>query len=439
MNYNKYFKTEKNIFEYIQSKLTHEEIAIYDPKEIKQYLNYPNEYRDLGFDIYLPNGCKALDLSQKSGIEIKFRLTSNPRTFRNKFYNSYYPISQLYVIYVDNNKFSPLNDNGPITFLSIKELLERSGDDKIEWVEIEKRFDSNTLFNENIKDLARKCFMANPVTLFLGAGVGCSAGLPKWEDLLKNLFDYAHSKSRSTFNSSQYKDLYNECADSSIITGRLIQQIYRDANLNLKNAIYSILYKNNQFRSPLINIICELVMSPNRVNSIITYNYDNLIETALNEHYKHPTYSVCDNEPPQSAFPVIHVHGLIDYQNGAKSTIVLSETEYHDIYRRSYHWSNVEQLHALQRTSCFFIGLSMNDPNLRRLLDIVQGEAGSRTNNRGTMKHFAYIKSDEVGSRLSSNQQEFRKNFENILADLGVYVIWYDTFEDLPLELKKLL
>ena len=83
-------------------------------------------------------------------------------------------------------------------------------------------------------------------------------------------------------------------------------------------------------------------------------------------------YPIFGMNQPQQAFPIYHVHGFIPYDNSQiiKSVPILSEEEYHRVYANSYNWSNVEQIHALSRTTCIFIGLSMTDPNLRRLLDI---------------------------------------------------------------------
>lgn len=53
-----------------------------------------------------------------------------------------------------------------------------------------------------------------------------------------------------------------------------------------------------------------------------------------------------------------------------KEEIVLIENDNHRIYSEVFDWSNVEQLRALTRCTCFFAGLSLKDPNLRRLLEI---------------------------------------------------------------------
>ena len=95
---------------------------------------------------------------------------------------------------------------------------------------------------------------------------------------------------------------------------------------------------------------------------------------------------------------------------------MLGEKEYHKVYQEAYNWGNVEQLHALCRNVCFFIGLSMRDPNLRRLIDI--------SNDGGEIErvHYAFL-------RKSENDVPF---MEKIMRGFGVNCIWYDEHEDLP-------
>ena len=131
-------------------------------------------------------------------------------------------------------------------------------------------------------------------------------------------------------------------------------------------------------------------------------------------------------------------------------TVVFSEEEYHKRYSTAFHWSNVEQLHALTRTHCFFIGLSMTDPNLRRLLDTAKD-----MNRSNEVNHYAFLKRTELEKYCVSDvnkacryvhvseslidkkkQKEiYDLNYaviESIFMELGVNVIWYEDHNDLP-------
>ena len=132
----------------------------------------------------------------------------------------------------------------------------------------------------------------------------------------------------------------------------------------------------------------------------------------------------------QNEFPIYHVHGIIPEQLGSKAitpTAILCEEDYHEVYREAYLWSNIEQLHALNRNTCFFIGFSMTDPNLRRLLDISQKRTDGKAN------HFVFMQKKPFGSMSSPQQdKENRKIQQQILNELGLKVIWFDKFSDLP-------
>lgn len=182
----------------------------------------------------------------------------------------------------------------------------------------------------------------------------------------------------------------------------------------IRKALYGVEIRE----SKLVNAIVDCVDSK-KLRSIITYNYDDILERELIKR-KVSFFSVDGrNRPTAYQFPVFHVHGFIPSEEDKSydMNVVLSEDEYHALYNNAFHWSNIEQVHAMVQTTCFFIGLSMKDPNLRRLLDIAQ-QRGS-----GNPSHYAFLRRGEYKQPQKA---------ERIFYEMGVNVIWYERHNQLP-------
>jgi hypothetical protein len=109
---------------------------------------------------------------------------------------------------------------------------------------------------------------------------------------------------------------------------------------------------------------------------------------------------------------------------------VFSEDEYHTEYSDPYRWSNMTMISQLGRFSGLFVGLSLQDPNLRRLIDVTHRQYPDITN-------YAILtrKSPRAGasrSRESTLQDLFERVETESFEDLGVKVIWTDNFNEVP-------
>ena len=205
--------------------------------------------------------------------------------------------------------------------------------------------------------------------------------------------------------------------------------------------VREILYSNIDRESPLIKTICKIICDDSkRVQSVITYNYDDLIEEELKKRDLE-YYSVFRKNRSNDyyKFPIYHVHGFVP-QIGNASKIVLCEEDYHEIYSYAFHWSNIEQLHAFERNTCFFIGLSMNDPNLRRLLE------ESFKDSEQEQNHFVFLPRTPLFSsdvETPNRDEKIDKDFsirEEVLHNLGLQIIWYEDgkFEQINSILKQI-
>ena len=220
---------------------------------------------------------------------------------------------------------------------------------------------------DKILEIAKVSLQDKDFSLFFGAGVSMSAKLPSWWKLLEGLVNKSKQK---LLDKNDIDNLQQVCYDSSIVFGRFIRQMMetKSNGEDYYNAVHDALYAgNDSCTSPLIQEICNLILAKRQfAKSIITYNFDDVMERAM-DNVGIKNYSIFGMNQPQQAFPIYHVHGFIPYDNSQiiKSVPILSEEEYHRVYANSYNWSNVEQIHALSRRTCIFIGLSMTDPNLR--------------------------------------------------------------------------
>ena len=143
---------------------------------------------------------------------------------------------------------------------------------------------------------------------------------------------------------------------------------------------------------------------------------------------------------------IYHVHGYLPSEHEKRTknpNLIFSEEDYHRVYRDSYSWSNLVQLSALRENTCLFIGSSLTDPNLRRLLD-----ASSRKGEEA--RHFAFLKRDEIKNEIENNTGDknvkrkagkgvleiYQKIDDNIRTayyrELGLNIIWIDKYEEIP-------
>ncbi len=111
---------------------------------------------------------------------------------------------------------------------------------------------------------------------------------------------------------------------------------------------------------------------PQGVESVITYNYDNLLEGALCDYPHQSIYQ--QTHLDRQRLPIYHVHGYVPFEEPTiayEQDLVFTEDQYHRIARDPYHWSNLVQVQSLTGSATLMVGLSLSDRNMRRILDAI--------------------------------------------------------------------
>lgn len=378
------------------------------------------------FDFYLPKGVKKLGWPQDTYIEVKYRMAYDTATRLRQSYDIIKPKKLIVVVMsdVDYRSYRMLSNVLPvgrdIDVMSYDELRKKidaipkkndpKNENAIEEREIKYQRDKEI----SVLEKAKNALNNNKVSVFLGAGVSASAGVVTWDSLLEKLcIKRGLSKIDSDID--------------SVVKGRYIIDEYKQSQKEIPDEFYKdireILYANIR-TSNLISSIASLITKGN-IESIISYNYDNLVEREIRNKGKlcFPVFNKARSKEPNSLY-IYHVHGYVSHEEDDEySPIVLGEQEYHKIFQESYNWGNVEQLHALCRSTCFFIGLSMDDPNLRRLIDIsIEGSEVEPV-------HYAFLRRIEYNVPF----------MEKIMRGFGINCLWYDNYEELPTIINEMM
>lgn len=410
------------------------------------------------YDIFLPEGLKnairplggkyvSLDLKGPTGVEIKGRLLFDTISRYGDLYAellNHNEVSSFLLIYIEgqvpSSVYRYINHKykGRFHILSLEQFLDIQLPRNTRGSVISEATYDWRNDRDRTMEHAKVSIAENNFSLFLGAGVSMSANLPCWWNLLAGMINRCK---QGIFKEADLDQLTKVCCNSSIVMGRFIRMMMESKSNEEEfyQCLHEALYNGvDSYSSPLITEICHLIQfKRQQAQSIITYNFDDVMERAL-KSCGIGNYSIFGQNQPQQLFPIYHVHGFVPFENkeNIKSLPVLSEEEYHRVYANSYNWSNVEQIHALSRTTCIFIGLSMTDPNLRRLLDIANKDS------EADPRHFVFLPCiDSFGKNKAAEvkNNEAMRIQKEMFEELGLRVVWYKGHNDeLPKFIKAL-
>lgn len=317
--------------------------------------------------------------------------------------------------------------------------------------------------SEIIKELKQN-YKKEKLVLVLGAGVSMSFGLPTWDTLLQKLMMTTLEKEKNTSSilSKLFAKIFNP---SPLIAGRYLQKYFEKNNASFENEVRKILYQEIDRKTPsdLMDEIVRYCIAPGKspnLNSIITYNFDDILEyniqkSSLDLPYKTIYGKGIDVDAGE--LPIYHVHGYLPEKGKLTDAnqITFGESVYHKQYTDIYSWNNIVQINKFREFNCLFIGTSLTDPNTRRLLDIANQQ---RTTKKGS--HFIFklkykvedvqkalslllnketdllneksqasLELEETAKILVETIQTFE---ENDLSSFGIKTIWVDSYSEIP-------
>lgn len=279
------------------------------------------------------------------------------------------------------------------------------------------------------------------LTIVCGAGVSIDAKIPSWNTLLvrllKSMMNNLSSNKNINLKNISLEEFRKRLGPSSLVVGKYLKSnLGNDFLPELRDA----LYKDNPKTCDLIDAIVEVVR-PQRegkpLDSIITFNFDDLIEVNLKKN--NINYKAIFNEGIRNKaneLPIYHVHGYLPQKVKltSKNDVVFSEDAYHTQFTDPFSWSNLIQLNKLSQNNCLLVGISLTDPNMRRLLDVAKRKESSKLLN-----HFIIKKIPNLKSENGSNDELMMFLEEQDANDLGLNVLWVKKFDEIPKIIKRII
>lgn len=326
------------------------------------------------------------------------------------------------------------------------------------------------------------------LVLAIGAGVSKDSSVPTWEDLLRRIGKAClgpegiglvdRLKRERLTLPAVASVLRARCGSERCFTRHVRDALYRDfkpyrdlkaLRLPAARASRGVWHR---YRGQKLSMVLDATRSnrtlqavaalcavpagsayrrnPN-IHAILNFNLDAIFRTYVEARYGQPlvrTVERASKEPGRDKISVYHAHGFLRFdgkamrlQSESFDKVVLTEQNYFDFTNNPTGMFTYTFLHLLREHRCLFVGLSMQDDNIRRLLHYLRKERlaayleevtsrpaerrrAEREAERSASRHFALMKS--YGSRQVDDA------VAESLRQLGVTVLWFDRFRAVP-------
>lgn len=294
------------------------------------------------------------------------------------------------------------------------------------------------------------------VTLLLGAGVSIAAGLPLWTTLIHQMLTTMICEKLNDIRplTEAERAAISRLAEDNQESTPLTQVRYISSGMET-DEFYQVMRKSlygetvDYGASELLEAIAALskpIRTHKGLKSIITYNFDDLLEQKLaSKEIGYHSVSHEKDIPDPGVLNIYHVHGYLPQKEDSDLdpdiALVFSEEDYHELYRDVYSWSNLTQLSAFRESTCLFIGCSLEDPNLRRLLDVYRRSC-DEPRHYAILKRKALEKTEDIKKHFPGRLNEYRE-IDNDIRDryfesIGINVIWIDDYSEISSVLEEI-
>jgi hypothetical protein len=352
----------------------------------------------------------------------------------------------------------------------------------------EKRRIGGSLVNRSDLEGLQRAWKEKNLVLFLGNGVSMPYGIPAWKDLvLEILFDQTDVARRLEPIALPYRRAlaswlvdyydYDPVVLARVVKNEIGRRTRRrregseDARGLFLEQVRTHLYPDPplQPKEPTtLTAVADLIRKStdeSGINAVVSFNFDDLLERKLGGDVPFdPIWSGRRRE--LRGLPILHPHGFLPQEGDVEDCeLVFTEDDYHHLTTAVFHWALTAIVNHLRHRTVLFIGLSMLDPNLRRLLDAsyVYGDVPAHWQVQKRHKiaddHMPRILEDienragryaedlgvdvrERGSSLESAVaavlQQADSYDRNLFESMGVKTIWLEEYDDIPALLEEI-
>lgn len=229
--------------------------------------------------------------------------------------------------------------------------------------------------SEDLPERLRNLRQQGRLAIAVGAGVSMSCGLPSWYELVHTVAKKILS--REGLREEEIESVLKSVPfiNDQLALAQAVSALVPETEI--ASVVASVLYAKEPKPSELLDSLIELIVQIFKVNRsrgqptvVLIFNYDTLVEEGLarrNCEVVSKDGKAHVGEVGSDAIVVIHPHGIVSRSRDEKTTIILTEASYGDVYLREPARNPLSGLLELGFVP-LFVGFSFRDHFVRQIL-----------------------------------------------------------------------